>query len=156
MANIKISAKDYKTLITTGAVDLNTGDGIIHHEYNPNTNVYEVFNQDEIEQKLNDYPTFFQAESTYQKKNIYKQNLQIAISDWVEEQEPVHEGYPYRCDVPVAESTVNHYPEPIFDDITERERKVFSKCETGTGVLKIWSKEPVVATIETLKLEVSI
>ena len=94
--------------------------------------------------------------NNYQKKNIYKANIQIAISDWVEEQTPEHQGYPYRADITVTEATVNHYPEVIFDDTAESEGKIFGKCETGSGVLKIWAKEPVAATIETLKLEAAV
>lgn len=88
--------------------------------------------------------------NNYQKKNIYKENISVALSDWVEEQIPTYADYPYKATITIQGVTVDTWAYIVWGaEIDE----VYPDGKTVQGGIEIFASEPVAITIPTIKIE---
>lgn len=72
----------------------------------------------------------------------------VEASNWVDDTE--YADYPYRCDIACEGATANDYADVVFDVEQATSGEYSPVCETGEGIVSIWSSTNEAITVLTI------
>ena len=71
------------------------------------------------------------------KQDVILKFTDVAASNWVADD--AYPDWPYRCDIPLTGVTVDDYAEIILEADQASSGDYAPVCETGEGIVKLWS-----------------